>query len=47
MTDQPDQVTIGSPAPKFNLPASNGTQIKLVDFQFNKNVVLFFVREFN
>jgi peroxiredoxin len=45
MTDQPD-VTIDSQAPEFGLPASTGTEIKLVDFRSRKNVVLFFIREF-
>lgn len=46
MTDVPD-LTIGSPAPDFNLPASTGTKITLSDSHTNKNVYLFFVREFN
>lgn len=40
-------ITIGSQAPKFSLPASTGTVIALADFHSKNNVYLFFVREFN
>jgi len=45
MTDNLD-ITIGSLAPEFSLPASTGTEITLVDFRSKNNVYLFFVREF-
>ncbi|HKJ40107.1 MAG TPA: redoxin domain-containing protein [Anaerolineales bacterium] len=38
---------IGSLAPDFKLNASNDLQISLSDFRGTKNVVLFFIREFN
>jgi len=38
---------IGSPAPDFTLTASNDQQISLSGFRGRKNVVLFFIREFN
>ncbi|MBI1793598.1 MAG: redoxin domain-containing protein [Chloroflexi bacterium] len=38
---------IGSHAPDFRLPATSGNEIGLSDFRGRKNVVLFFVREFN
>ena len=41
------EITIGSLAPEFSLPASNGTEVALADFHSKKNVYLFFVREFN
>lgn len=37
---------IGSVAPDFKLIASNDQEIRLSDFRGEKNVVLFFVREF-
>ena len=45
MTDFPDLI-IGSQAPEFSLPASNGSEIALANFRSKKNVYLFFVREF-
>jgi peroxiredoxin len=45
MPNQSD-LTIGSPAPDFSLPASDGTEIKLADVRSRNNVVLFFIREF-
>ena len=47
MADHPSQITIGSLAPEFSLPANNGNEIKLADFRSKNNVILFFVREFN
>jgi len=38
---------IGSLAPDFKLRASNDQRIMLSSFRGTKNVVLFFVREFN
>lgn len=46
MSDIPEP-TVGARALDFNLPATNGTQISLADYQTKKNVYLFFVREFN
>jgi len=37
---------IGSIAPDFKLTASNDREIRLSDFHGERNVVLFFVREF-
>ena len=37
---------IGSIAPDFKLMASDGREIRLSDFHGEKNVVLFFIREF-
>ena len=42
-----DETTIGSLAPEFSLPASNGAEVALADFRSKNNVYLFFVREFN
>ncbi len=41
------EAKIGSHAPDFHLPATNGREIGLSDFRNKSNVVLFFVREFN
>jgi len=41
------ELTIGSLAPEFSLPASSGGEIGLNNFRDKKNVYLFFVREFN
>lgn len=38
---------IGSIAPDFELMASDDQEIRLSDFRGEKNVVLFFIREFN
>ena len=46
MAENPE-VTIGTTAPDFSLPASNGSEVRLADFRSKKNVVLFFIREFN
>jgi peroxiredoxin len=40
------EAKIGSYAPDFRLPATNGTEIGLSDYRNKSNVVLFFVREF-
>ncbi len=40
------EAKIGSHAPDFRLPSTNGSEIALSDFRGKKNVVLFFVREF-
>ncbi len=41
------EAKIGSYAPDFRLPATNGKEIGLSDYRRKNNVVLFFVREFN
>ena len=41
------EAKIGSYAPDFRLPATNGREISLSDYRRKANVVLFFVREFN
>lgn len=41
------EAKIGSHAPDFNLTAHTGEQVRLSDFRGKKNVVLFFVREFD
>jgi peroxiredoxin len=46
MTDNLE-ITIGSLAPEFSLPAGTGTRISLADFHSKNNVYIFFVREFN
>jgi peroxiredoxin len=46
MTDSPD-LTIGSLAPEFSLPASTGDEIALAHYRAKNNVYIFFVREFN
>jgi peroxiredoxin len=45
MTDKPELI-IGSIAPEFSLPATNGSQISLAEFRNQKNVYLFFIREY-
>lgn len=45
MTDS-TPLSIGSIAPDFSLPASNGSQVSLADFYDQKNVYLFFIREY-
>jgi peroxiredoxin len=40
-------LTVGSTAPEFRLPASDGNEIALTDYLPQQNVYLFFVREFN
>jgi len=40
-------IGIGTQAPDFKLPASNGLEISLSDYHTKKHVYLFFVREFN
>jgi peroxiredoxin len=48
MTDEDTiEAKIGSYAPDFRLASTNGSEIGLSDFRHRKNVVLFFVREFN
>ncbi len=46
MTDKAE-LSIGSPAKDFRLPASTGGEISLTDFRSKSNVYLFFVREYN
>lgn len=40
-------IGVGTQAPDFKLPASNGTTVSLSDYRTKKHVYLFFVREFN
>jgi peroxiredoxin len=47
MTDDSVELTVGSLAPDFRLPASSGNEVGLADFRSKSNVYLFFVREFN
>jgi peroxiredoxin len=42
-----EEVSVGSPAPAFQLPASTGGEVVLAQYQGKKAVVLFFVREYN
>lgn len=46
MTEDGIEAKIGSFAPDFKLPATNGSEIALSDFRGKSNVILFFVREF-
>jgi peroxiredoxin len=39
------EAKIGSIAPDFNLLATNGQNISLMDFRGKKNVIVFFIRE--
>jgi len=41
------EAKIGSHAPDFHLSSTSGSKIGLSDFRGKKNVILFFVREFN
>lgn len=41
------ELTIGSLAPEFNLPASTGGEISLANVRTKNYVYIFFVREFN
>jgi len=47
MPDQTLELSVGSPAPEFRLPASSGGEIGLADFKNKASVILFFVREYN
>jgi len=46
MTDNPE-LSIGSHAPDFTLPANTGADYSLHDFRSTSNVYLFFIREYN
>ena len=46
MTDTPD-LAVGTLAPDFSLPSSNGSKIALADYRTKSKVYLFFVREYN
>ena len=39
------EAKIGSLAPDFSLPATNGQEVSLSDYRGKKNVILFFIRE--
>ena len=47
MTLDSIEAKIGSLAPDFKLPATNGQEIALADFRDKKNVIVFFIRETN
>lgn len=40
------EAKIGSLAPDFKLPATNGQEIALTDFRGKANVIVFFIREY-
>lgn len=40
-------LAVGTKAPDFTLPATNGSEISLVNYYTRNNVYLFFVREFS
>ena len=42
MPENPETPSIGKPAPKFKLPASNGQTISLADYKDTQTVVLYF-----
>ncbi len=42
-----DEIGVGSQAPEFKLPANDGREIGLTDYQDRALVVLFFVREYS
>lgn len=42
-----DELTVGSRAPNFRLPSSQGGETGIADYRGKSLVVLFFVREFN
>jgi peroxiredoxin len=46
MTNGTGEFALGSAAPNFSLTSAKGSVIKLADFRGQKNVVLYFVREF-
>ena len=41
------EITLGSPAPAFQLPATTGAEVGLAQYKGRKAVALFFVREYN
>jgi peroxiredoxin len=45
MTPDSIEAKIGSLAPDFKLPATNGQEIALTDFRGKSNVIVFFIRE--
>jgi peroxiredoxin len=45
MTVDSIEAKIGSLAPDFKLPATNGQEIALTDFRGKSNVIVFFIRE--
>lgn len=45
MTTESIDAKIGSLAPNFKLPATNGQEIALSDFRGKSNVIVFFIRE--
>jgi peroxiredoxin len=46
VVDEKLGVEVGSEAPDFTLPSSEGVQIQLSDYRNREHVTLFFMREF-
>lgn len=42
-----DELSVGSKAPDFELPATTGNKIGLSGYLDKSDVILFFVREYN
>lgn len=42
-----DELTVGSRAPDFKLPSSQGGEAGSADYRGKSQIVLFFVREYN
>lgn len=42
-----DELTLGSQAPDFKLPFSQGGEMGIADYRGKSHVILFFVREYN
>ncbi len=47
MPEISNDLETGSPAPAFQLTASDGSEVSLAQFKGKKAVALFFVREYN
>ena len=46
MAEQGQEIKIGSLAPDFHLPASDGRELGPGDYRSKSNLILFFIREF-
>ncbi len=46
MSDPIPEISVGSLAPDFKLPASSGGEVGLADYRNQSSVILFFVREY-